>query len=733
MAINVSFNGATIFRPGAYSRSTIDLGGGFPIGPSGLVAVFGEADAGAPGASEINIANNRFTGDQLVSIRNKYRSGPIVDSTNFLFAPASDAAIPSGAQTVWFYKTNASVRATLSLADSYGPGKLAAIEWGTGGNRLTYECVSVSESAPSVAGIAFDESALSGGETLSVVLNGNLVNTFTAIVCADNAAMASAVADAGNWSAGAPVGFVALVGGVDGASTLTITMDADATAHQNGFGRNMELIGTDFGITPALVSASVEPSVTLTLSQKRDLIEEEEALGGNIVLMVGNDGSNSNTAATVTVDASSIKLLEDAVVVKTISKDEYLVLSDVVSEINLLTGWSAALSNTAYNQLSPSVLDQVTALGAFSASGAKPAQIKKDAFEVADFFDLSSLANIGTDSSGKFVQEDPVVGLPSVQSEVSLTGGAKGATTSASIVEALNQFTKFHVNSIVPLFSRDASEDVSDGLTDSGSTYTIDAIHQAVKTHISLMKTTKRRSERQGYLSYKASFEDCKTKAGVLADGRLQLVIQDTRNVDALGNVKWFQPWALGCMFAGARGGSPIGTPLTFKNMNTAGIRHTAQPMSTADADIVIDFDPDLQVEDAIIAGISFLEAPQTGGFRVVVDNTTYGRDGNFVWNRANVIYAADTVAYTLRNVLEVTFVGQKNTLSPSIVSATVESIMLTLLGQGIIVSTPDAPNGFKDLTVSINGNTINVSIVIKVVEGIDFVLADISVQRAVQ
>src|ERR1051325_11026959 len=114
MAINVSFNGATIYKPGAYSKTSIDLGGGFPLSPTGIVAIFGEADAGAPGASETNIANNVFSPDQLPQIREKYRSGAILDACNFLFAPGADGAIPAGAQAVYIYKTNASVRAQLA-------------------------------------------------------------------------------------------------------------------------------------------------------------------------------------------------------------------------------------------------------------------------------------------------------------------------------------------------------------------------------------------------------------------------------------------------------------------------------------------------------------------------------------------------------------------------------------------------------------------------------------------
>jgi hypothetical protein len=153
--------------------------------------------------------------------------------------------------------------------------------------------------------------------------------------------------------------------------------------------------------------------------------------------------------------------------------------------------------------------------------------------------------------------------------------------------------------------------------------------------------------------------------------------------------------------------------------------------MSTPDADIVVDFDPDLQTDDAIQSGITFLEAPQNGGFRVVVDNTTYGRDGNFVWNRGNVIYAADIVAFNFRNSLEAIYVGKKNTVSVADIAGTASTILNGFLTQGITVSTPDAPQGFKNLVVRLEGNTIYVEVTIKIVEGIDFILSEITIQRA--
>src|ERR1035437_3268517 len=120
MAINVQFNGATIYKPGAYSEEIIDLGGGFPVSPTGLVAIFGEATSGPPGSSIPDITQNYFAPDQMSKIASIYGSGPIVDACKFLFAPGADGAIPGGAQTVYIYKTNASNRALLALANSYG-------------------------------------------------------------------------------------------------------------------------------------------------------------------------------------------------------------------------------------------------------------------------------------------------------------------------------------------------------------------------------------------------------------------------------------------------------------------------------------------------------------------------------------------------------------------------------------------------------------------------------------
>lgn len=719
MAINVSFNGATIYKPGAYSKINIDLSGGFALGPVGLIAIFGESTRGRPGSEETDIARNVYTANQIGEVREKYGTGPLVDAMNFLFSPASDGAIPGGAQAVYVYKTNASERADLDLADSYGT--VRSVEYGIGGNTITYQASETAEVAPSISeSSAFDETAITASSSFDVYVNGGAaVTVAVAGGYADNSAF---VADVGTWSV---PGVTFTAGGVDGASTLDITVDADSTAYQDGWGKSLELRENtntplaQMNHSEGITYSETESAMTVVIKQTRDLLEEEETVGGNVTLTGGYDGAE--TSATVQVTSTQV-ILDDGTNTTSFNKSAYTTLLQLVNAMNLTVDWTFELASTLYNSLSPDVLD-IVSVDAKTAdvSAAKPVRIKKDAYEVAQLFEDSAIVDL-VDQADK--------GLMTPASETALSGGALGGTSTASITAALSAFEEIRVNSVIPLMSRDATADISDNLTDASSAYTILGIHQAVKTHCNLMSTTKNRSERQGYLSLKDTYDASLDRAGLLSDQRLQLCIQDTRNIDAQGTIKWFQPWSQACLLAGARAGSPVGTPLTFKFFNATGIRHTAQPMSTPEADIQIDFNPNAQYEQAIQGGITFFESPQSGGIRCVVDNTTYTKDANWVYNRGNVMYAADVLAFDFRNQLENIFIGQKNNIQASEVKSVASSILNTFLAQGITVATDEAPNGYKQLDVRIEGNVIRINTIVVLVEGIDFILNDITITR---
>ncbi len=947
MAINVTFNGATIYKPGAYSEELIDLGGGFPVGPTGLVAIFGEAPSGPPGSSISDISTNVYSPDELPAIVSLYGNGDIADACSFLFAPGADGAIPGGAQQIYIYKTNESTQASVAMANNFGT--LTAQVWGTGGNLITYQDVAVpaqpaqttSVSPFNLTGAPFDqivsgsphlddalateaqENALSAftslgtesatpisatldGQTLvpgvystgaaslaasgngtltfngagvyviqcastlvtgaggiptmtlengataanifwivgssatinsgvssaaavfqgniladvsisvsqTATINGSMValtgsityaaaaqvhsqaasvlgaaGSFAALASAsitntgasnfygnvgtspgssvtlgggtivagagltlvlringassalDNtftlpsgvvstALLQSALNSSGNWSLGLPSGMTFTVSGTNVAAFLNIAQGLGVNPQYNGHGQNFQLVSgsllAPINIAAGLYTSETEDMAVITINNTGTLTVESGTVGGQIMLDIGRVGGG-NVAPVVTVNATNMLLINNSVIEYSIPLANFTSMYTLVQFINgSTTGlWSAQLASTLTGQLPANSLDQVSNVGANSINGSLPAQIKDDAYAVRQF--LSQSANVTLiQASGQ-----GVAGLPAVQGPIYLAGGLLGGTLSADVVNALTSISAVHINSVVPLFSRDASADILDMLTDPSSDYTIDAIHQAVKTFLSMQATTKAKNECQGYLSLKDTYANCKLESQNLADSRIQLVIQDIRQVDSYGNITWFEPWAGACLLAGARGGSPVGLPMTFKYFNLSGIRQTAQPMTTPEAQIVNGFNPQTQYDDAIMNGITFWEKPLTGGYRLVVDNTTYGADDDWVYNRANVQYAADVLAYDFRSQLENIYVGVKNTVSAAEVKSTCDSILTSYLAQGITVSTSDAPSGYKQLVVQIVGNTINISVVVKLVEGIDFILATITLQRA--
>lgn len=805
MAISVTFNGATIYKPGAYSKELIDLGGGFPLSPTGLVAILGESTSGTPGANVSDISQNVFTPDQMPAIQAEYGSGPIVDACNFLFAPGADGALPGGAQSVYIYKTNASTLADLQLAPYYtftisastvnagavyanngaqftvlsgivsgtslsaagsgapqnsgtltllsgtGPatisfsavsggtsyGTLDALQYGTNGNLLAYTAVAVPPvGAEAISSATFDTTNVAiQGKLLTVRENGAasaLDNTFTVPnTVVSRATLQSALTSGGNWSqASPPANMTFTVGGTaDALATLTIVQGQLTNSQRNGYGTNFDLTAGNLlafvNIAAGLYVSQSEDMSVITINNTQTTTVETITAGGNLVFNIGRNGG---VAPQVTISEVNgiitMYLINNSANEYVIPLANFPTLGSLASYISASTAgnWAAAVPSTLYSQFPPSALDQVVALGANGTSSILPAQIKDDAYSVQQDFAASGNVSLNN-PSGR--------GLPDPQGTVFLSGGLLGGTSSASIVNAIAAFSNVHINSLVPLFSRNASQDILDGITDPSSNYTIAAIHQAAKSFLSLQATTKQRLECQGYLSMHDTYANCIAEAQNMADARIQLVIQDIFQVNSLGQLQWFLPWAGACLLAGARGGAPVGLPMTHKYFNMSGIRQTSQLMSTPESQIVQGFNPASQYESGIKNGITFWEKPASGGFRLVVDNTTYGADANWVYNRGNVLYAADVLAYDFRNQLEDIFVGVKNTVSAAAVKSVCDSILTGYLAQGITVSTADAANGYKQLVVQIVGNTINVSVVVKLVEGIDFVLATITLQRA--
>jgi hypothetical protein len=312
-----------------------------------------------------------------------------------------------------------------------------------------------------------------------------------------------------------------------------------------------------------------------------------------------------------------------------------------------------------------------------------------------------------------------IEGLPANLVTSLLSGGARGASANSNFQAGFDALLAFRCNTVVPLVSRDASALISLGETDPASGFTVDAVNLQALTHCITASNTKNRSERNCYLSKKAVFATAQTSAQALNHERASMLFQDVEVLGADGNLKVVDPWAASCLLAGVQAGTPVGTPATFKFLNVNAISHQ-------------DYNSKTQIDLAIDAGLVPLEQADSGGFRVVVHNTTYGIDPNFVYNRVSVLEAADYVAYNLRQQLEAIFIGNKAaTGTAQAIRNTVIAIMDSFLRADITVG--DDTNsglGWKDLLVTVNGNTAIVDITITPVQGVDFILNRITLDN---
>lgn len=478
----------------------------------------------------------------------------------------------------------------------------------------------------------------------------------------------------------------------------------------------------------AAIPSLAEAKCVLTIENTRDeLTETSDETGGQVAFKLGY-GHPAALGATVSINQTTKRLTTNITGVSDVNLNvnllQYSTLAALAGYLNAQPGYKAEV-DPAYANMSPLDLDQVSGVSMLSLTSpviAPCARIKRDRADVQAVFDESSIMEATI--TAKY-------GLPSSLSKTFLSGGIVGATSAAAIVAALDEFEKLRINTVVPLFSRDAALDIAEDKTDPSSTYLIDSIHAAVKSHCALMSNTKNRSERHCVLAYRGSYKDAKTKAANLSSFRSQLVLQDVRASSTDGQIKWMQPHMLAALVAGMRSGAVVGLPLTFKFFNISGLRHTTSQLDEVPEDVVIDFEPRTQYDDAIDAGLTFLEQPPAGGFRMVVDNTTYTKDDNWVYNRMATLHAADVVAYDFRTRLENIIVGARNTDFTVVgIRSLCESLLTGYRGQGLLGGTADAPNGYSNLSVQLNGNTVLIDVSVILVEGIDFVLSTITLKR---
>ena len=453
-------------------------------------------------------------------------------------------------------------------------------------------------------------------------------------------------------------------------------------------------------------------TVIVTVAKPNEGVSEISGTLGNQVAMTISCTDGVASAATLTIAAGLLTTVITAGSASPLSikLSDFSTIGQLVDYINAQPLYSAVVGSAAGAVVMPtSVLDTQAAVNIKTVV----ASIKRDAQDIKDFFASSAFVDFAPTATA---------GLPTTLAKSFLSGGLKGATTAAQVTAAYDALLKARINFIVPCFSQDATDDIALGLTDAASTYTVAASVAGLNSHCAQASTIKGKKERQGFAGFKGTYSEAKQFSADNSFNRLSVHLQNVDVLTAAGTIVTKQPHALAVISAAMKCAAVVGLSNTFKAPNILGFS-----MDNGD------FDPEIQADDAIEANLTFVEKAPGGGFRFVVDNTTYAlaKDAWF-HARSSVIYAADTAALSIRLNTEV-LVGQRNS---DVSRATIENLLISvfdsLSASGIIVGDRNTGGkGYKDLAILIEGSVVKISVTLALVENLEFVLSDITCQRA--
>jgi hypothetical protein len=687
-----------------------------PVGvsSSGVLVIFGEADGG-PSYNQAALKNNFFTPNQLNKVKAQYLSGQIVDAFQQLAAPSSDADIVGSANRIYIVKTNTGSQASAVIPTTYGT--LKDKNYGAPGNNYKYQITSIAaEDAPAVSGGTIPSLGASlNGASFTIRLNGLAASVITlSATPGQHDTIPHLVTELNTLLSAATLAITAAPGSAP--SSIELSVNVDAAAYGKGWGKAVELLDStpgdlaSLGLVPGLTVSSQEPGVELDVNRADIGLSQSIDVSAVVALQLGYAG----TTATCTINATTLSttVAGGSGGNLSIPLSQFKTCADLATYISSQTGYTAVCAPAA-NQVSPTALDEVSSIG-ICASGASlmPGRIKKAANDFSIAANNSALSfAAGTNGHA---------GLPApMAAAVFLSGGQRGATLAADIVNVLSQLATVQANILVPLFSQDASSDIAAGLTDSSSTYTIAAINAATKSHCIEFSTPELKRNRTAIMSLLDTYNNAKSAAQGLGNYRCSLTMQQISQVNSVGVITLFQPWMAAVTAAGMQAGG------FYKSI----LNKAANVISFTDPVGFDSGDPG-SVSDALDAGLLFLSADTSRDYWVS-DQTTYGFDTNFVYNSIQAVYASDLIALDLAQSFFIAFVGKSLAdVDAATGLAYLAQKMDQYKKQKLIAASTDAPLGYKNQGIQINGPEMDVQVEIKLATAIYFIPINISISQ---
>ena len=480
-----------------------------------------------------------------------------------------------------------------------------------------------------------------------------------------------------------------------------------------------------------LLTPAYEPTVYVSSSRQSDgAVFPSTQVGGRIVLEIGYLGATGtlsilNGMLSTTVTGGS------GASISNLNFNAYRSIGDLIKYINTQTGYFARVSNNQYLSLAPAeVLDEVTAIGICcglsSGAASYPGRIK------ADYYDFQRLFALNTGLLS--FTPSPILsvwaGLPSADANaVFLSGGVVGSTGNIDISSGFDAGLKIDVSQVVPLFSRDASGDIADGLTDSGSSYTISSITSLLTSHVNTASNADFRRERIGLGSYHSDFVSTQQFASSIGASRVSMFFEMVNCVGASGDISWYLPWMGAVMIAAGRTQANLGASMLRKTFACTAVKHPGN-VSIYSPLLTNDFDPDSKAdqEDAIRSGLIFLRSVTGAGQRMESpDASTYVSASNdpkeWFLSRTNVIFVTDEVVKTCRNTAD-NFIGESTiNVSAAVIRKALGDTLSGFVSQGAL-------KGFQIQSVTALGNGYSVAIRILPVEAVEFISLNFTAGR---
>ena len=380
--------------------------------------------------------------------------------------------------------------------------------------------------------------------------------------------------------------------------------------------------------------------------------------------------TGAGAAATVTIGATTLTLVVDAVTVATIALADTPTIQDLADRINATAGFVASVKDGNGAKVALNGLDFATTADCKTAEYVVTANLQA----IIDWFNgvgegfvtATRKANVGV--------------VPANVGFTYLSGGSDGVVTNAEWQAAFDALKTADVQWVVPI---------------SPSA----AIHAMADAHVAFMSNVGR-MERRAIVGTDVGTTDSVAldAAKALNSDRTSLCHLGFYDYNPAGALTLYPPYILAAMVAGAFSGVNPGTPLTNKTLKVRGLERKLQnPVDT----------------DALIDGGVLCVEDTPKGFKVVKSITTWLTNDNYNRVEVSTGVAADFVSRNVRDILD-DLRGKKG--SPALLAEAVsraESTLLKLaepepMGPAVIVGDAQNPP-FKNITASLEGDVMKV------------------------